>query len=82
MNNVYLRTNASNGVLFRYTDASSIPTTVTGTTWDWEYTPRIYYIRPNGNNIPSLYREKLEANAPLEMSAEELVEGIEDLNIM
>jgi type IV pilus assembly protein PilW len=76
---VYLRATPPNGQFIQY----STPTTIGQT--DWEYVPRIYYIRnvpdPDNaaNQIPTLAMKYLDG---LSMdNREDLVEGIEDIQI-
>ena len=78
-NRLYLRATSANGMFIQYSAAP-----ITGET-DWEYVPRIYYIRnvqdPDNaaNQIPTLAMKYLDG---LSMdNREDLVEGIEDIQI-
>jgi type IV pilus assembly protein PilW len=78
-NKVYLRATSDSGSLLQYSTAP-----ISGET-DWEYVPRIYYIRnvPDPDNaanlIPTLAMKYLDG---LSMNnREDLVEGIEDIQV-
>lgn len=81
---VYLRTNGTVGLLFRspLTAAPAIP--VVAPRADWEYRPRIYYIRQfsntPGDGIPALCRKALTGAGP-SMTTECIATGIENLQI-
>jgi type IV pilus assembly protein PilW len=78
-NHVYLRTSPASGRLLQYT-AAPITDEI-----DWEYVPRIYYIRkvpdPDNadNQIPTLAMKYL--NVLSMNNREDLVEGIEDIQV-
>lgn len=81
--NVYLRSNGETGCLWYY-DGSSSPTATgcpSGTTEDWVYLARVYYIRQEGD-VPSLCRYTLEGSSsgPV-MTPQCLAEGIEQFHI-
>jgi hypothetical protein len=52
---------------------------------DWEYRPRIYYIRnysnAPGDGIPSLCRKVLTWGSPPNMDTECIAQGVEDLQV-
>jgi type IV pilus assembly protein PilW len=77
----YVRTNDTVGLL--YVDPT--PTVIAAATGDWEYAPRIYYIRTYanvpGDGVPTLCRKTLEAGAPPTMVDSCIAQGIEDLQI-
>lgn len=76
-NAAYLRTDGSNGTLIQY--AGTAPGAGQS---DWRYLPRIYYVRNklvDGVNVPTLYRKVLDTS--LNMVDEELVEGIENVQV-
>jgi len=79
--NVYLRSDFNSACLWYYdgtnTPGASCP--ATGTT-DWLYMARVYYIRNNTDNIPTLCRESLGAGPT--MSELCLAEGIEQFHVM
>lgn len=80
--NVYLRSNNTLG--FVYQDPPSV-TPVPAPFNDWEYRPRIYFIRnfsnTAGDGIPSLCRKVLVGGATPTMTTECIAQGIEDLQI-
>jgi type IV pilus assembly protein PilW len=78
-NRLYLRATSANGRFIQYSTPPIIDET------DWEYVPRIYYIRnvtdPDNaaNQIPTLAMKYLDG---LSMdNREDLVEGIEDIHV-
>lgn len=77
---VYIRSNGTTGLL--YQDPAA--TVVAGPFNDWEYRPRIYYIRQYtnaaGDGIPSLCRKVLSNGAP-SMTTECIAQGIESLQL-
>lgn len=77
-NKVYLRTNGTDGFLFTANAHAAAP----GSYRDWEFIPRIYYIRrysvSDGDGIPTLTRKVLQGGA---MVSEALVDGIEQFRI-
>lgn len=78
---VYLRTNGSIGLLYGQPGGAAFGAPFT----DWEYRPRVYYIRrfsDNANdNIPSLCRKVLAFGGAPTMQTECIAQGIEDLQI-
>lgn len=87
-NTVYLRTNGTLGMLYRKPEAA--PAAIPAPFWDWEYRPRIYYIRnfafAAGDGIPTLCRKVLRySSAPPTMAGagatECLAQGVESLQI-
>ena len=77
----YVRTNETVGLLYVHPTA----TAVAGATGDWEYSPRIYYIRTYanvpGDGVPTLCRKTLEAGDPPTVVDSCIAQGIEDLQI-
>lgn len=76
-NAAYLRVDGSSATLLQYTGTG--PSTGQE---DWRYIPRIYYVRNktvDAVNVPTLYRKVLSTS--LTMVDEELVEGIENIQI-
>jgi type IV pilus assembly protein PilW len=77
----YVRTNDTIGLLYVHPTAAA----VAGATSDWEYSPRIYYIRTYanvpGDGIPTLCRKTLEAGDPPTVVDNCIAQGIEDLQI-
>ena len=87
-NAVYLRTNGTLGLLYRKPEAAAAA--VPAPCWDWEYRPRIYYVRNfariAGDGIPTLCRKVLlyGATPPTMAGAgatECLAQGVESLQI-
>lgn len=80
--NVYLRSNNALGIF--YQDPPSV-TPVPAPFNDWEYRPRIYFIRNfsnvAGDGIPSLCRKVLAGGATPTMNTECIARGIEDLQV-
>lgn len=80
--NVYLRSNNSLGVF--YQDPPSVAS-VPAPFSDWEYRPRIYFIRNYsnvaGDGIPSLCRKVLVGGGTPTMTTECIAQGIEDLQV-
>ena len=80
---VFFRENDAIGVLF---PASAPPATPTPPFADWEYTPRVYYVRNtvvDGRNVPTLCRQRLDnAAASPSMVEECLAQGVEDMRIL
>jgi len=78
---VYIRSNGTTAMLFKDPPDGAVG----GPTNDWEYRPRIYYIRnfssEAGDGIPSLCRKVLVGGDPAEMQTECIAQGIEDLQI-
>jgi len=89
-NAVYLRTNGTLGLLYRKPEAAAAA--VPAPFWDWEYRPRIYYVRNfarvAGDGIPTLcrkvllYRTTPPTMDPLVPGTTEcLAQGVESLQI-
>lgn len=79
-NRVFLVTNGNSGQLKQY-DGSNGPAAGESA---WRYVPRIYYIKKQNNageDIPTLYRKTLNTAIPPTFIDEELVEGIENIQI-
>jgi prepilin-type N-terminal cleavage/methylation domain-containing protein len=80
--NVYLRSNNALGIF--YQDPPSV-TPVPAPFNDWEYRPRIYFIRNwsnvEGDGIPSLCRKILVGGGTPTMTTECVAQGIEDLQV-
>lgn len=81
-NLVYLRTNGTDASLFTASSSTASP----GGYRDWEFIPRVYYVRryavTDGDGIPTLMRKELKVvgGAPT-MVSQVLVEGIESFRI-
>lgn len=77
---VYIRSNGTTGLLYQDPPV----TVIAGPFNDWEYRPRIYYIRnysnAEGDGIPSLCRKVLTGGAPT-MTTECIAQGIENLQL-
>lgn len=85
-NTVYLRTNGTLGLLYREPEATPSAVVIPVPFSDWEYRPRIYYIRnfavTAGDEIPTLCRKILLYSAAAPTVTDEcLAQGIEDLQI-
>lgn len=82
---VYLRTNGTVGLLYREPAASPPAVNVPAPFSEWEYRPRIYYVRnfavTAGDGIPTLCRKVLDYTAGPDMATECLAQGIEDLQV-
>ena len=80
-NTVYLQSNGLEGIIYQ----EPLATPLAGVVTDWEYRPRIYYIRPfantAGDGIPTLCRKILTYNAAIDIDTECIAEGIEDLQL-
>lgn len=81
---VYLRTNGTMGLLFREPAAATPAVAVPVPFNEWEYRPRIYFVRNYanvpGDDIPALCRKVLTWTGP-GMVTECLAQGIENLQI-
>jgi type IV pilus assembly protein PilW len=82
--NIYLRTNGTVGLLYRQ-PASAVPPVIVPVPFtEWQYRPRIYFIRnysnAPGDQIPSLCRKVLTGAGP-SMTTECLAQGIENLQV-
>ena len=81
---VYLRTNGTVGMLFNAPAPTAPPFPIAAPATDWQFRPRIYYIRQfanaPGDNIPTLCRKALRGAGP-SMTTECLATGIENLQI-
>lgn len=82
--NVYLRTNGTVGLLYRQPASAAPPVIVPVPFTEWQYRPRIYFIRnysnAPGDQIPALCRKVLTGAGP-SMTTECLAQGIENLQI-
>lgn len=82
---VYLRTNGTIGLLYREPEASPPAVSVPAPFREWEYRPRIYYVRDyavtDGDGIPTLCRKVLEYDGGPTMTTECLAQGIENLQV-
>ena len=80
--NVYLRTNGTVGLLYRQPASAAPPVIVPVPFTEWQYRPRIYFIRnysnTPGDQIPSLCRKILTG---VSMTTECLAQGIENLQV-
>lgn len=78
---VYIRSNGTTGLLYKDPPAIAIA----GPFNDWEYRPRIYYIRNFTNEvddgIPSLCRKVLTTDGEPTMTTECIAQGIENLQL-
>lgn len=78
---VYIRSNGTTGLLYEDPPA----TVIAGPFNDWEYRPRIYYIRnfsdTPGDGIPSLCRKVLTGGGNPTMTDECIAQGIENLQL-
>ena len=78
---VYVRANGSFGRMYINGAAPGVPVPFN----DWEYRPRVYYIRNfttvAGDGIPSLCRKVLAWGAPPTMQTECIAQGVEDLQV-
>ncbi len=81
---IYLRTNGTVGLLYKQPASATPPVIVPIPFADWQYRPRIYFIRnysnTPGDQIPSLCRKVLTGAGP-SMTTECLAQGIENLQI-
>lgn len=80
---IFVRENGSQAVLYHGTAALADPTRPFE---DWEYTPRIYYVRNvdvGGNVIPTLCRRRLDnaVAGPQPLVEDCLVSGVENLQV-
>jgi prepilin-type N-terminal cleavage/methylation domain-containing protein len=77
----YLRSNGTFGLLYTRPAAAAVP----GPANDWEYRPRVYYIRnfsdAPGDGIPALCRKELAPAAVPAIATECIARGIEDLQV-
>ena len=82
--NIYLRTNGTVGLLYREPASVAPPVVVPVPFNDWQYRPRIYFVRnysnTPGDGIPSLCRKVLAGAGP-SMITECLAQGIENLQV-
>jgi type IV pilus assembly protein PilW len=80
-NVVYVRANGNLGIMYINPAAAPVAPPFN----DWEYRPRIYYIRNfsnvAGDGIPSLCRKVLTWAAPPTMQTECIAQGIENLQV-
>lgn len=81
---VYLRTNGTVGLLFVEPPSATPPVVVPVPFQDWQYRPRIYFVRNYsnvpGDGVPALCRKVLAGAGP-SMITECLAQGIEDLQV-
>ncbi len=82
-NRVYIRENGTRGIM--YQNAAGIPIAIPIPNRDWEYMPRIYYIRnfaqTAGDGIPTLCRKVLVPGVPPTLGDECIAQGVEDLQV-
>lgn len=82
--NIYLRTNGTVGLLYREPVSAVPPVVVPVPFSEWQYRPRIYFIRnysnTPGDQIPALCRKILTGAGP-SMTTECLAQGIENLQV-
>jgi len=88
-NTVYLRTNGTLGLLYKKPEAAAAA--VPAPCWDWEYRPRIYYVRnfaEVGDGIPTLCRKVLRFTGPSPIpsmqglgATECIARGVESLQV-
>jgi len=82
--NVYLRTNGTVGFLFSGPAPTAAPVAVVAPSADWQFRPRIYFIREfantPGDGIPTLCRKIMDGAGPA-ITTECLATGIENLQI-
>ena len=78
---IYLRSNGTFGLLYVQPPVAAMPAPFA----DWEYRPRIYYIRnfaeTAGDGIPTLCRKILLPGFPPSMDTDCIARGIEDLQL-
>ncbi len=81
---IYLRTNGTDGLLFRAPLTSTPTVDVAVPRADWEFRPSIYYVRryatTPGDGTPTLCRKVLSGSGPA-MTTECIATGIENLQI-
>ena len=82
-NRVYIRENGTRGIM--YQNAAGIPVAIPIPNRDWEYTPRIYYLRnfaqTAGDGIPTLCRKSLVPGVPPTIGDECIAQGVESLQL-
>jgi type IV pilus assembly protein PilW len=82
-NRVYIRENGTRGIM--YQNAAGIPVGIPIPNRDWEYTPRIYYLRnfalTAGDGIPTLCRKVLVPGVPPTLGDECIAQGVENLQL-
>jgi prepilin-type N-terminal cleavage/methylation domain-containing protein len=80
---VYIRENGTRGVVFQ--NPGNIVPPIPAPSRDWEYTPRIYYVRDfgetPGDGIPTLCRKVLSVGAPPLIDDECVAQGIERVQL-
>ena len=82
--NIYMRTNGTIGLLYREPVSAAPPVVVPAPFTEWQYRPRIYFIRnysnTPGDQIPALCRKVLTGAGP-SMTTECLAQGVENLQV-
>ena len=82
--NIYMRTNGTIGLLYREPVSAAPPVIVPAPFTEWQYRPRIYFIRnysnTPGDQIPALCRKVLTGAGP-SMTTECLAQGVENLQV-
>jgi len=82
--NIYMRTNGTVGLLYREPVSAAPPVIVPAPFTEWQYRPRIYFIRnysnTPGDQIPALCRKVLTGAGP-SMTTECLAQGVENLQV-
>ncbi len=77
----YIRSNGTFGLMHTQPPVAAVPPPFR----DWEYRPRVYYVRnfanAPGDGIPALCRKVLTPGAPPSMTTECIAQGIEDLQL-
>jgi prepilin-type N-terminal cleavage/methylation domain-containing protein len=80
-NTIYMQSNALEGVMYKAPIGAGVADPLN----EWEYRPRIYYIRnftnTAGDGIPSLCRKTLDFTAATGIQTECIAAGIENLQI-
>ncbi len=85
-NGIFVRENGTRAVLYHGADEAGITAVTARPFEEWEYTPRVYYVRNvdvDGTDIPTLCRARLDntAGSPQPMAEECLVPGVESLQV-
>jgi type IV pilus assembly protein PilW len=86
---VYVRENGSRAVLFQNTEPTAGDRNVAQPYRDWEYSPRIYYVRnfgiTPGDGVPTLCRIRLDntgaGGSPPAHTEECIAQGVEELHL-
>lgn len=82
-NRVYIQENGTRGIV--YQNAANIAPPIPAPNRNWEYSPRIYYIRnfaqAAGDGIPTLCRKMLVPGVPPTLGDECIAQGIENVQL-